>query len=262
MKWNFGRSLDAGHSGAPVALVACKDLQEAYEVAKDRVEIDIKLQLLELGPLKEVEVRGGLLKKLIHMQVTDGKMVVGCSLWEPQSIRYDSLLEGAMRSDTEFPFLEFKRLERVRVTASPKAIFRFQSVRATTLSLAGQAPLRLRPSLRYVVQDFRQLSEPGVQAVILCTVESMGEVRFSKAGFGMRSATLCDGRGHAVEAVLHGTAADESYQVGQRLMIYHGSVQRALDLEESGAVWVYSDHHIVKLNIVKKPTIVARVEIH
>ena len=173
-----------------------------------------------------------------------------------------SSLAAEKRSDTEFPFLEFKRLDRVRVTASPKAISRFQSVRATTLSLPGQPALRFRPSLRYVVQDFRQLLEPRVQGVIRGTVEAIGEVRFSKAGFGMRSATLCDGRGHAVEAVLHGTAADESYQVGQRLMIYHGSVQRALDLEESGAVWVYSDHHIVKLNIVKKPTIVARVEIH
>ena len=73
-----------------------------------------------------------MIKKLIHMHLTGGKMVVGCSLWEPQSIRYDSLLDGATRSDTDFPFLEFKRLDRVSVSASPNAIFRFQSVRAST----------------------------------------------------------------------------------------------------------------------------------
>lgn len=49
----------------------------------------------------------------------------------------------------------------------------------------------------------------------------------------MPSATLCDARGAAIEVVLHGTVADDTYEVGRRVGIYQGIAQTPLELEQA-----------------------------
>ena len=164
------KEAEASSATSPT-VVKASSLMEAITLQENRAKVDLEAFLLEFGPLKEVSGgKGKGPRRVLTLTVADSQMLVQVALWSPVAEKSERTITEAFENVSgadQYPKLRFTNLERVVVCREPGLVVKFQSTRATTVSLSPAGQLRINPAPELVLSRFRGLNVPDVNANLM-----------------------------------------------------------------------------------------------
>lgn len=225
-----------------------ESLRELFGGVVAKTKVSIKGALVDLSELKSVGSR-----KVLQCSVADQSAVISVTLWSPVA---DKMWEQMKEKFTQSPDQQFAKFavvgcEVVEVQAQPWRIVKLQSTRLTEVKFICYEGLIIQPAKPMVVDDFSELREAHIKAILHGTLCELGEVVHSQQGLPMRPGKLVDHSGTAIPLVLHSAhALDSDLQNGTQVTLFFAHALPGIMLhdgeERSGSWFVYEDAFVLE----------------
>lgn len=125
------------NNAQPVAMM-CRDIEEVYSVPGTRPTLSVTCHVIDVAPMKDTG--GKRQRKVLALVCASQGMACSLALWSPTAEKYERVLMDAIEQDG-FPVVEINMVERVTVCAVPKAVYKLQSIRQTSVKVMQNLPL-------------------------------------------------------------------------------------------------------------------------